>query len=79
VGDRLSRTVPFTERERKIIDALIEYKNYKDAAKALKTTEGNLRNTTLKLRKRFDNARAYVSACEEAQKYLPRKKRYITG
>ena len=79
MSEHISRTVPFTPREQAILDALVECKNYKDAAAKLGRTEGNLRNTTLKIRMRYENAKAFVAACEQAQQYLPRKKRYVTG
>ena len=79
MSEHLSRTVPFTAREQQILDALVECKSYKGAAEKLGTTEGNLRNTTLKIRLRYENAKSFVAACEQVQKYLPRKKRYVTG
>lgn len=79
MSERISRTVPFTEREQKILDALVETKTYKGAAEKMGMSTGSLRTTLFKIRRRYNNAREFVEACEKVQGYLPRQKRYVTG
>jgi len=73
------RTIFFTEKEQKILDTLVQTKNYQDTARLLMMKVGTVRATLFRIRLRYDNAIEFVKACEQYQKQLPRKKRYVTG
>ena len=78
-SDKTTHTVPFTEKEQRILEAVIQFGNYRQAAKSLMIKEGTVRATTFRVRLRYDNAKRFVEECEALQRRLPRKKRYITG
>jgi hypothetical protein len=76
---KIHHFIPFTDREMKIINALITYKDYDHASRAIGMKASSLRAVMFRIRQRYDHAREFIRVCEEYQNKLPRKKHYITG
>ena len=73
----LRRTVWFTEKEQKVLEALVEKGSYRKASEHLKTqgidiSEGSIRQMTLRIRNRYYNANGFVQRCTELQNRLTR-------
>lgn len=76
-----------TEREIEIMDAIIEKGDYQKASQHL-TSQGKaasvnlMRQTTLRIRQRYDNSKMFIELVERYQQALSRKdrkRRYFTG
>lgn len=70
----MPKMVWFTEKEEKIIEALILKGSYRKASEYLKTqgleiSEGSMRQTTVRIRSRMNNA---ITLAEKGQEYQAR-------
>ena len=81
---RIYRSRPFSEKESKVAEALIECGSYRQASKELRIPEPTIRSTTFRIRLKYDHALYVVNAIREIQtryrrKHGPRSKKFFTG